>query len=111
DVLEQLLPGQVLAAPDDRGQAAVAQSDLVKAAGLAAKSEPHGASPDRGVSVAEGRQSERAVQTRVFVVADADQGQLEEPDDRRQDLFAVEAGSGEVVVDLRPDLRQGRRKC
>ena len=52
DVLEQLLAGQVLAAPDDRRQAPVADPDLVLAAGLAAEPEADAVSrsPLRGGS-------------------------------------------------------------
>ena len=45
DVLEELLAGQVLAAPDDRREAPVAQADLVLAPGLAAEPEADRASP------------------------------------------------------------------
>ena len=97
DVLEELLAGQVLAAPDDRRQPAVAQADLVLLAGLAAEPEPDRGPVDRGVAVLERRQAERPVEPRVLVVADPDERQLEQPDDRRQDLLARQPGPGQVA--------------
>ena len=47
DVLEQLLAGQLLALPDERGQAAVAHVDLVLLAALAAEAEADLAPRDR----------------------------------------------------------------
>jgi hypothetical protein len=44
---------------------------------FAAEPEPDAAAPDVGVTVAQGRQAERTVGARVFVVADPDQGGIQ----------------------------------
>ena len=106
DVLEQLLARQLLAAPDHRREPAVAQTDLVRLPGLAAEPEPDGGALDAGVAVAQGRQAERAVQPRVLVVADPDEGQLEQPHDGREDLLAREPAPGQVLVASRAGSRQ-----
>ena len=88
DVLEQLLAGQLLAAPDHACQPPIPQPDLVLAAGLAAEPEADRRAGHARVAGLEGRQAERAVEPRVLVVADPDERRLQEPDDRRQDLLA-----------------------
>ena len=61
---------------------------------------------DPGVTVPQGRQPEGAVEPGVLVVADADEGQLEEPDNRRQDLLARKAAQCEVGIGALADARQ-----
>ena len=80
--------------------------DLVGHAGLAAEPEADRGAANRRVTVAERRQPERAVQPGVLVVADPDQRQLEQADDRREDLLAGQARPAEVAVDLLADRRQ-----
>ena len=106
DVLEELLAGQVLAAPDDRGQPSVADPDLMLAAGLAAESEADACPAHRCVAILERRQAERAVEPGVLVVADPDQGQLEQLDDGRQDLLPRHPGLRQVGVAALADPRQ-----
>ena len=107
DVLEELLAGQVLAASDQRprvggraGRPRAAWPDLPR------NRKRTDATLDRRVPVAQGRQPERPVEPGVLVVADADQRQLEQADDGRQDLLARQAARGEVVVTAAPDPRQ-----
>ena len=59
----------------------------------------------RGVAVAQRRQPERAVEPGVLVVADPDQGQLEQPDDRREDLLAGQARPARGPVAAVADAR------
>ena len=106
DVLEQLTTGQVAAASDDGRQPSVPKANLVHLPGLAAEAERHRRAPDPGMAVVERRQTEAPVQARVLVVADADQRQLQQPNDRGEHLLARQAGPGEVVVDPLADRRQ-----
>ena len=76
------------------------------AAGLAAESETDACAAHRCVAVLERRQAERAVEPGVLVVADADQRQLEQLDDGRQDLLPRHPGLGQVGVAALADLRQ-----
>ena len=102
-VLEQVLAWQILAPPDQRRETSIAQADLVGRAALAAEAETDLCAVDLDVAAAERRQAERAVQSRILVVTDADQGELQEPDDRRQDLLAGDTGATEVAVDALAD--------
>ena len=80
-------------------------------AALAAKPEADPAALDVGVAVAQRRQAERAVGAGVFVVADPDQGGVEQPDERRQHRLAPRRGSDrrrQVGLDALPDPRQRR---
>ena len=106
EVLEQLVARQVAAILDDAREAAVAMPPFVPDAALAAKAEADVAAVDLGVPVAQGRQAEAVVGLRVFAVADAEQGQLEQPDDRRQHPLARQAVPAQIGVDARPDPRQ-----
>ena len=58
DVLEELLPGQLLASPDDCRETPVPQADLVHDPGLAPEPEPDLRTADRRVAGAQGRQPE-----------------------------------------------------
>jgi hypothetical protein len=62
------------------------------------------------VAVLEGRQSERAIEPCVLVVADPDEGQLEQPDDGSQHLLTLESGSAQVRVAACPDPGQDLRE-
>jgi hypothetical protein len=98
-VLEEVLARQVLAPGDDPGQATVAKGHLVRLAVLAVEPEADPGALDTRVAVAQRREPERLVEAGVLVVADADQRELEQPDDRRQHLLARQARAGEVRVD------------
>jgi hypothetical protein len=107
DVLEQFLPGQLLAPAHDRCEPAVAQPHLVRQPALPPEPEPHLGALDAGVTVAHRRQPERPVQAGVLVVADPDQGQLQEPHDRGEHLLAGQTAPGEVSVRPATDPGQG----
>ena len=96
--LEQLLARQLLAAANDASEAPIAQAHLDQPARLAPEAEPDPVALDAGVAVAEGGQPEGAVEPRVGLVADPDQGQFEQADDGGQDLVARQSGSGQVGV-------------
>ena len=75
-------------------------------AALAVEPEPDPGAVDRRVAVAQRREAERLVEPGVLLVADPDQRQLEQPDDRRQHLLAGQARAAEVRVDALADRRQ-----
>ena len=106
DVLEQVLPGQLLAAPDERREAPVDQLALLGPAALAPKPEPNGRARHLRVPVAQRRDPERAIEARVLRVADAQARHLEERDDGREDLLARQAGPAKVLPDAAPDPRK-----
>src|SRR5207247_355242 len=60
------------------------------------------------MAVSQGGQSERAVLLSVLVVADADSGLLEEPNDRRQHLLQRHPRPFQVAVGMLAALWQGR---
>ena len=96
EVLEQLLARQVLAAPDDAGEAAVVQRRS-----CARRRSCRGS---RSVSVDRRRRRRggraawsgrsELVLAGVLLVADADQRRLEQADDRREHLLARQAAAG-----------------
>src|SRR6184192_1993917 len=59
------------------------------------------------MAVSQGGQSERAVLLSILLVADADSGLLEEPDDRGQHLLQRHAGPFQIAVGVLADLWQG----
>src|SRR5437763_645066 len=69
-----------------------------------------GPAADSYVPIPKGREPERAVEPRVFLVADAGKGELEEADDGREYLFARQPGPSEVCRDARADAREGPRE-
>src|SRR5206468_4407767 len=101
----------VLAAAHDLGDARVVEGHFVLLAALAAKAQAQAIARDGSVAVAERRQSERLVLSRVFLVADANVGRVEEANDRRQHRLAPRPradGGGEIGGDALPDARQRR---
>src|SRR4029079_442900 len=84
----------------------VTEPDLVLLAGLAAEAERDRRPVDPGVAIVERGQAERPIEPCVLIVADTDQGQLQQPDDGGPQLLPGEARPREVAVDLFPDRRQ-----
>jgi hypothetical protein len=78
----------------------------VLAATLSPEPEADARAADPCVPIAQRGQPERAVQPGVLVVADPDQGQLEQPHDGRQDLLARQAGLRQVRVAALADLAE-----
>jgi len=107
EVLEELVAGEVEAALDDVGEATVLDVDGVVDAGFSLEVEGDGAAVDVDVAVVQGGEAVGVVFAGIFFVADADAGGLHEADDGAEDLFAGEAGEGEVVVDLFADDGEG----
>ena len=110
EVLEELLPRQVLASPHDRREAPVPQADLMLLPGLAPEPEPDRGTAHRGVTRPQRGQPERTIETGVLVVADPDEGRLEEPHDGGQDLVARQAGRREIPFAAGADPRQDARE-
>src|SRR6267154_1224641 len=75
DVLEQLLPGEVLALLDDSREAPVGDRHGVIDSALAAEAEEQLRAPDLDMTLAQGGEAEGAVLARVLVVAHADLGE------------------------------------
>ena len=78
EVLEELLPRQVLAALDDAREARVGDRDAVLDAALAAEAEAQRRAVDLHVPAAQRGEAEGVVLARVLVVADADQRPVEQ---------------------------------
>src|SRR5437867_5181796 len=77
-------------------------------AAFATKAEVDVRSDHLDMAVSQRGQSERAVLFSILLVADADSGLLEEPDDRGQHLLQRHPGPFQVAVRLLADLWQGR---
>src|SRR5205807_7983349 len=97
-VLEELLTGKLLELRDDPREPPVAQPDLVLLPALAAKTKDDPRPADVDVAIPQRRQAERSVRARVFLVADADRGLLQEAYDRREHLFARYALASKVAL-------------
>ena len=95
-VLEELLARQVAACTNDAGEPAVVETDFVTLAALASKLKADRRPCDIYVAVAQRGQTKGAICARVFIVADADEGALEQLHDARQDPGAAEAGLCEI---------------
>ena len=96
-VLKELVARQVAALLDDAREAPVVEIDFVLDAALAAEREPDALALDFDVRVAQRRQAERAIRSRVLVVADANQRLLEQLHDRREHLLARQALAAHVL--------------
>ncbi len=107
-VLEQFVAGNVAALADDARQAAVAHVDGVLLAALADELEADGRPLDLHVLVAQRRQAVGAVGAGVLDVADANVGQLHQPQHRGQHLVARQTAAGQVGVDALAQPRQRR---
>jgi hypothetical protein len=107
DVLEQQLAGQVLAMPEDGGEVSIGHADLAHHPGLASTSESNAFASDPCVPVPQRRQPERLIEAGVFLVPDSEECQLQQPDQRRDDLVAGESAGAEITAGAPPDPRQG----
>src|SRR5207253_509246 len=76
-------------------------------AAFAPKAEPDVRAHHLNMSVSQGRQSEGAVLLPILLIADADSGLFEQPDDRRQHFLARHVGPFQVAVGMLADLWQG----
>jgi hypothetical protein len=96
-----------LAPFDDRGEAPVAHLDFVQLAALPAKSKSQRRSRHLDVFFTHRGEAVRLVRPHVLFVADADQRQLEQPHDGRQQLVPRETRLGQVLIHARPQRREG----
>src|SRR5258705_11273218 len=106
DVLEQLVPRNLLTSAHDGGELAVLELDAVLFARLAPKVEPHPRAADVDVVLAQRGEAVRTILARVLVVADADERQVEESNDGGEHLLAWKPGAREVGLDARADRRK-----
>ncbi len=104
--LEQLLARQVLAALNDPGQPPVDEGHRVADAALAPEGEPHLVAFDPYVPFSEGREAEGLVVAGVLVVADPDQGLVEQAHHRRENLASSQVGSAKIPLHLFADAGQ-----
>ena len=111
DVLEQLLAGQLLAAPHDARRAGDRAGPTSWIMPVLPRNRKRTFEPStHRVAVLQRRQPEGPVQPGVLVVADSDQGELEQPDDGREHLLARQPGPSEVARHTRPDGGRARRE-
>ena len=106
DVPEQLLSRQLLAALHDPAQAPVPDAQGVLLAALPAKAEAQLFPGHRHVPPAQGGEAERGVLAGVLLVPDADEGDLEQPDDERQHLLPAQSRARERRVHAGADRGQ-----
>src|SRR5437762_1123891 len=77
---------------------------------LPAETEAHARASYDDMLVAQRREAVAAVLFRVFLVADANERDLEQPDDRGDDLVSGDLAAAQIAVDALPYLRQGIRE-
>ncbi len=108
EILQKILPGQLLAGPNDPRHAPVAHRERPLLAALARELETNLGAFDRDVVAFESGQPIALIVSRIFVIADADQRRLQKMHDRRQNLLARQPAQAHVLSDRRPDRRQRR---
>src|SRR6267378_2233142 len=104
DVLEQLLPGEVLALLDDAREAPVGDRHRVIDSALAAEAEKQFRALDLDVTLAQGGEAEGAVRARVLVVANADQRLVEQHHHGSEDLAPREVPGAQIALHAFADL-------
>jgi hypothetical protein len=112
-ILEQLLPGQLPAPPHDGGDARVVEARLVPHAALALEGQAHFGVAHAGVAAAQRREPVRTVAPRVLLVADAQEGRVEQADDRREHERARRArarAGRQIALHACADAGQGAPK-
>src|SRR2546428_6513728 len=100
DVLEKLLPRQILAALDDLCESPIVKVEREFDAAFAAKCELNFRSLNFDMLVAHGGQSKRTILLGVFFIADSDQRRFEKLHNGRNDFCARQARAREVLLDL-----------
>ena len=107
DVLEQMLPRNLLAATHYSRDALIIDQDLVLHPALATEIEHGAAIADEGdMPVAKRRQAEALVIARIFGVADADAGCIQQTHHHCQHFFARQTGQCHVALQNTPQLGQ-----
>src|SRR6266513_5385722 len=107
DVLEQLLPGKVLALLDDAREAPVGDRHRVIDSALAAEAEEQFRALDLDMALAQGGEAEGAVLARVLVVAHADQRLVEQHHHGGEDLATREIARAQIALHALADLGKG----
>src|SRR5690606_37009 len=106
-ILEQRLPGELLATPQQPHQARVVEDDVVVLPALAAEAETGAATAQElDMAVAQRSQAEGTVVARVFGVADPDQGLAHDRHYHRHYLLARKARARQVGAQAPAQLRQ-----
>ncbi len=106
EILEQLVPRQVLAALDDARKPRILQRDAVLDAALAAEGEAQHLAVDAHVAPAQRGEAEGVVLARVLVVADADQRAVEQPHHGGEELAPRMVRRAQVALDALAQQRQ-----
>src|SRR4029077_11748989 len=106
-VLEQSLPGELLAAADDPRQPPVVQADAMEPTRLASIGKADALSAHCRVTRPERGQAEGSILAGVILVADPDRRLLEQGDHRPEHLVASETRQAEIGRDLASEARQG----
>src|SRR5258708_5171281 len=106
EVLKEHLSRQVFTPLDDACDSFIGQSDLDLASALSREQDADGCTTHIDVPVAQRGQPERSIFARVLLVADARERQLEQLDDRGDDLFSRQAVDSHVACDAASDTRQ-----
>src|SRR3546814_3138843 len=101
-----MLAGQVLEPAHQRRDAAVADRYFAPRAALGAIGKAQRAAGRAGMALAQGRRTETPVGERIFLVADAQRGEVEQADDRGDDALGAEGAAGEIVFQTRAEQRQ-----
>src|SRR6185312_2396714 len=110
EVLEQMLARQLLHAANDADQAPVVQQDVAGLAALALEDKTQAIALAAHVAHAQGGQAVAPVGTGVFLVANADQGFIQQADQHGQDLVRRQAGPTQVTPHASTQARQGSGK-
>ena len=84
-------------------QAAILQIDGMKDAAFPVKLKPKGGAVDPDMAVTHGGETEGIVFLRVFLVPDANKGDLQQTHDGGEDLLSGKAFSSEVLLHALPD--------
>ena len=106
EVLEQLVPRQVLAALDDAREARVGKRDAVLDPALAAEGEAEQLSVDAHMPAAQRGEPVGLVLAHVLVVADADQGLVEQRHHGGEELAPRMVRRTQVALDALAQARQ-----
>src|SRR5690348_5000746 len=109
-ILKQLVPRQLLAAPDDFRHAPILYVHLLILAALAPEAEADARSGDLGMLIVQRRQPIRFVLARVLLVANAQRGLIQQAHHRRQHLLAWQIRQRQIGRDPRADGRQRLRE-
>ena len=101
-----MLPGEVLGASHDLGDAAVDELQFPFLARFAFKAKPQRGTAYLDMSVTQRRQAEALVVAGIGGIADTDHRVVEEPDNRGQHPFARETAAPQIRINRGPKPRQ-----